>query len=251
MCSGSRALHSGAPQHVASITCDAGLGAPTDLSREQGAARRKTRVHALRLNSRRGKGVVAAAIATRPTGRFRAATTMRQTQHPRSSLHRLQCHRRRLTSRCLALDIMDAMGIRYASWAGRPPAVASCRFGAGDLGTAGRIAYRAIDRLAAAGARALSWCPTCACSSASWPLDEDRDTRLDMRPFVLFLAERLDALRPLLRHEVGSEWDSPGIPGNAGIAEAAKSRPSCERYRGWISSIFARPQGDWSHVAIS
>ncbi len=61
----------------------------------------------------------------------------------------------------LALDIMDAMGIRYRVMGGPSACCGVLQFGAGDLATSGRVAYRTIDRLAAAAPRALSWCPTC------------------------------------------------------------------------------------------
>jgi Fe-S oxidoreductase len=61
----------------------------------------------------------------------------------------------------LALDIMDAMGIRYRVMGGPSACCGVLQFGAGDLATSGRIAYRTIERLAEAAPRALSWCPTC------------------------------------------------------------------------------------------
>ncbi|HEY0425093.1 MAG TPA: (Fe-S)-binding protein, partial [Rhodopila sp.] len=61
----------------------------------------------------------------------------------------------------LALDIMDAMGIRYRVMGGPSACCGVLQFGAGDLATSGRIAYRTIDRLREAAPRALSWCPTC------------------------------------------------------------------------------------------
>jgi heterodisulfide reductase subunit D len=123
----------------------------------------------------------------------------------------------------LALDIMDAMGIRYRVMGGPSACCGVLQFGAGDLGTAGRIAYRTIDRLAAAAPRALSWCPTCQVQLGELAAPTKTDTRLDMRPFVLFLAERLDALRPLLRHEVRKRVGLHEHPGNAGVPEAAQA----------------------------
>jgi heterodisulfide reductase subunit D len=46
---------------------------------------------------------------------------------------------------------------------------------------------------------------------------------LDMAPFVRFLAERLDTLRPLLTHRVEKRVGLHEHPGNAGVPEAAQA----------------------------
>ncbi|HEY0185116.1 MAG TPA: (Fe-S)-binding protein [Rhodopila sp.] len=123
----------------------------------------------------------------------------------------------------LALDIMDAMGIRYRVMGGPSACCGVLQFGAGDLGTSGRIAYRTIDRLAAAAPRALSWCPTCQVQLTEIAAPAKADTRLDMAPFVRFLAERLDTLRPLLRNRVEKRVGLHEHPGNPGVPEAAQA----------------------------
>ena len=50
----------------------------------------------------------------------------------------------------LALDILDAMGVSYRVMGGPSACCGVLQFGAGDLATSGRVAYRTIDRLAAA-----------------------------------------------------------------------------------------------------
>jgi Fe-S oxidoreductase len=122
----------------------------------------------------------------------------------------------------LALDIMDAMGVRYHVMGGPSACCGVLQFGAGDLATSGRVAGRTIDRLAAAAPRALSWCPTCQIqlteiAAPAAGLD------LSMAPFVRFLAERLDTLRPLLRHRVEKRVGLHEHPGNAGVPEAARA----------------------------
>ncbi len=123
----------------------------------------------------------------------------------------------------LALDIMDAMGIRYRVMGGPSACCGVLQFGAGDLSTSGRIAYRTIDRLAAAAPRALSWCPTCQVQLTEIAAPAKADTRLDMAPFVSFLAQRLDTLRPLLTHRVEKRVGLHEHPGNAGVPEAAQA----------------------------
>src|ERR1700756_3353647 len=97
---------------------------------------------------------------------------------------------------------MDAMGIHCRVIGGPSACCGVLQYGVGDLATAGRVAYRAIDRLAAAAPRALSWCPTCQVQLGELVAPMKRDSTLDIAPFVLFLGERLDSLRPLLKHTV-------------------------------------------------
>jgi heterodisulfide reductase subunit D len=123
----------------------------------------------------------------------------------------------------LALDIMDAMGINYRVMGGPSACCGVLQFGAGDLATSGRVAYRTIDRLAAAAPRALSWCPTCQIQLTEIAAPTKADTALNMAPFVRFLAERLDTLRPLLTHRVEKRVGLHEHPGNPGVPEAAQS----------------------------
>ena len=122
----------------------------------------------------------------------------------------------------LALDIMDAMGIRYRVIGGPSACCGVLQFGAGDLATSGRIAYRTIDRLAAAAPRALSWCPTCQVQLTEIAAPA-ANANLQMAPFVRFLAERLDTLRPLLKHRVEKRVGLHEHPGNPGVPEAAQA----------------------------
>jgi Fe-S oxidoreductase len=122
----------------------------------------------------------------------------------------------------LALDIMDAMGIRYRVMGGPSACCGVLQFGAGDLATSGRIAYRTVDRLAAAAPRALSWCPTCQVQLMEIAAPAAKSD-LDMAPFVRFLAERLDTLRPLLKHRVEKRVGLHEHPGTPGVPEAARA----------------------------
>ncbi len=123
----------------------------------------------------------------------------------------------------LALDIMDAMGIRYRVMGGPSACCGVLQYGAGDLSTSGRVAYRTIDRLTAAAPRALSWCPTCQVQLTEIAAPTRADSTLDMVPFVRFLAERLDTLRPLLKHRVEKRVGLHEHPGNPGVPEAAET----------------------------
>ena len=123
----------------------------------------------------------------------------------------------------LALDIMDAMEIRYRVMGGPSACCGVLQFGAGDVSTSGRVAGRTIGRLAAAAPRALSWCPTCQVQLTEIAAPARTDTRLDMAPFVRFLAERLETLQPLLRHRVEKRVGLHEHPGTPGVPEAARA----------------------------
>ncbi len=122
----------------------------------------------------------------------------------------------------LCFDIMDALGIRYRVMGGPSHCCGILQFRAGDLATSGRVAYRAVERLASgAGGRVLSWCPTCQVQLGEIVAPGIADAGLDMQPFLIFLAERLDQLRPLLRHPVQKRVGLHEHPGVAGVTAAA------------------------------
>ena len=69
----------------------------------------------------------------------------------------------------LCFDIMDALGVRYRVMGGPSHCCGVLQFRAGDLATSGRIAYRTVERLAAA--RATACCHGALharCSLARW-----------------------------------------------------------------------------------
>jgi heterodisulfide reductase subunit D len=123
----------------------------------------------------------------------------------------------------LCFDIMDALGIRYRVMGGPSHCCGVLQFRAADLATSGRIAYRTVDRLASAGNRVLSWCPTCQVQLGEIVVPGRTETKLDMEPFLLFLAARLDALRPLLKHPVNKRVGLHEHPGVQGVTDAART----------------------------
>jgi Fe-S oxidoreductase len=122
----------------------------------------------------------------------------------------------------LCFDIMDAMGLRYRVMGGPSHCCGVLQFRAGDLTTSGRIAYRTVERLGSAGGRVLTWCPTCQVQLGEIVTPTQADP-LSLTPFLRFLAERLDDLRPLLRHPVRKRVGLHEHPGVAGVAEAAEA----------------------------
>ena len=124
----------------------------------------------------------------------------------------------------LCFDIMEAMGLRYRVLGGPSHCCGVLQFRAGDLATSGRIAYRTVDRLASAGGRVLSWCPTCQVQLGEIVIPgRPAENRLEITPFLLFLHDHLEQLRPLLRNKVHKRVGLHEHPGVAGVTEAAEA----------------------------
>jgi heterodisulfide reductase subunit D len=124
----------------------------------------------------------------------------------------------------LCFDIMEALGVRYRVMGGPSHCCGVLQFRAGDVATSGRVAYRTLERLAGAvGGRALTWCPTCQVQLGEIVAPGKTDTALDLQPFLLFLAARLDELRPLMTHRVEKRVGLHEHPGIAGVSEAARA----------------------------
>ena len=100
------------------------------------------------------------------------------------------------------------------------------------------MAYRTVERLAgAAGGRALTWCPTCQVQLGEIVAPGKTDTALDLQPFLLFLAARLDALRPLLTRRVDKRVGLHEHPGVAGVSRGGARHPA-KPFPGWNSSTW-------------
>jgi len=123
----------------------------------------------------------------------------------------------------LCLDILDAMDVPYRVMGGPSSCCGVLQFRSGDLMTSGRIAYRTIDRLREAAPRALTWCPTCQIQLGEVVAPGMGDDPFDLKPIVLFLAERLDDLRQLMIHPVNKRVGLHEHPGVASVTESAQA----------------------------
>ncbi len=107
----------------------------------------------------------------------------------------------------LVLEVLDALNVSYDVMGGVPTCCGIQHFKQGDGKTAGRVGYNTIERLGRPGAsKVVSWCPSCQIQIGEVALPAYKDsyglTPFEMSPITVFLAERLDALRPLLKHPV-------------------------------------------------
>ena len=129
----------------------------------------------------------------------------------------------------LCFDIMDALGIRYKVMGGPQMCCGIIQLRAGDMKLAENVAYRTTERFAAAKpSHVLAWCPTCHVQFSENVLPSRRASNptavnFEMAPFVTFIAERLDQLRPLLVHRVEKRVALHEHPGVAGVSAAAEA----------------------------
>jgi heterodisulfide reductase subunit D len=125
----------------------------------------------------------------------------------------------------LALDIMDALGISYEVMGGPSHCCGIVQMRAGDVATSGRMAGSTMDKLSRS-RNVISWCPSCHVQFTETTLpayEKVRGSRpFEMTPFMLFLRQRLDALRPRLRGRVEMRVALHRHPGVKGAVEAAE-----------------------------
>jgi Fe-S oxidoreductase len=127
----------------------------------------------------------------------------------------------------LALDIMDALGIRYDVMGGPTHCCGIVPMRLGDVATSGRVAENTIDKLSQSKTgQVVSWCPSCQVQFTETTLPTIEKTRgakpFEMTPFTLFIHKRLDRLRSLLRKPVPLRIALHRHPGIAGVVEAAE-----------------------------
>jgi heterodisulfide reductase subunit D len=128
----------------------------------------------------------------------------------------------------LALDIMDALGVTYHVMGGPTHCCGIVQMRPGDTETSGRMAENTMDKLASSKTgKVLSWCPSCHVQFTETTLPTVERARgakpFEMTPFMLFLREHLDRLRPLLRQRVPMRIALHRHPGIAGVVEAAET----------------------------
>ncbi len=127
----------------------------------------------------------------------------------------------------LCFDIMDRLGISYKVMGGPQMCCGIIQTRTGDLSVAENVSYRTTDRFADARPKhVLAWCPTCHIQFSETVLPGRKAAEpdrfgFDMKPFVVFLAEQIEALRPHLRQRVEKRVALHEHPGVAGVSESA------------------------------
>ena len=128
----------------------------------------------------------------------------------------------------LCFDIMDRLGIDYKVMGGPQMCCGIIQLRSGDLTVSENVSYRTSDRFAAARPNhVLAWCPTCQIQFSEVVLPgrktaEPERFGFDMAPFVVFLADRLEQLKPHFTRRVEKRVALHEHPGVAGVTEAAE-----------------------------
>jgi heterodisulfide reductase subunit D len=124
----------------------------------------------------------------------------------------------------LALDIMDALGVTYQVMGGPTHCCGIGQFRTGDAATSANVAESTMNKLARSG-QVLSWCATCHVqfTEVMLPAYERQvgSRPFEMTPFMRFLGDRIDELRPTLRLPVPMRVALHRHPGIAGVVDAA------------------------------
>ena len=138
----------------------------------------------------------------------------------------------------LCLEILDAMGVTYEVMGGPSHCCGIFQFREGDTATSEKIAGGTIEHFARTGAsEVLAWCPSCVVQYGEIALPTFEKSRqqqvpFDMLAFYVWLAGRLDDLKPLMKTPVNRRIalvERPGIPGAREAAiEIAMAIPGVE-----------------------
>jgi heterodisulfide reductase subunit D len=124
----------------------------------------------------------------------------------------------------LALDIMDALGVRYQVMGGPTHCCGIGQLRTGDTAVSANMAETTLKRLARSG-RVLTWCASCQVqfTEVMLPAYEGQvgSRPFEMTPFLRYLGGRLEDLQPLLRLPVPMRVALHRHPGLPGVVEAA------------------------------
>jgi heterodisulfide reductase subunit D len=124
----------------------------------------------------------------------------------------------------LALDIMDALDISYEVMGGPTHCCGVGQLRTGDTAVSANMAENTMKKLARSG-QVLTWCASCQVQFGEVMLpayERQVGSRpFEMTPFMRFLGERIDDLRPLLRLPVPMRVALHRHPGIPGVVEAA------------------------------
>ena len=126
----------------------------------------------------------------------------------------------------LALDIMDALGIRYQVMGGPSHCCGIVHMRPGDVEMSGRMGTNSIDKLSQSkSGQVIAWCPSCYVqfSETTLPaIERQRGARpFEMTPFLRFLGQRIAQLTPHLRRSVPMRVALHRHPGVSGVVDAA------------------------------
>lgn len=120
----------------------------------------------------------------------------------------------------ICLDVLDKLGVSFEVYGGPANCCGILQLRPGDEANAGRQAGTTLQRFAETGAaEVLSWCPTCNMQFGETLLPGEKPA-VDIGMFPIYLASRLDALKPLMTRSVNKRVGLHEYPGSPGVTEA-------------------------------
>ncbi len=122
----------------------------------------------------------------------------------------------------LCLDVLDRLQVTYEVYGGPANCCGILQLRPGDTANAARQAGRTLQRFAERNpATLVSWCPTCQMqfSETLTPVTA-RDQQMDMKMLPVYLAARLEELRPLMTRPVPKRVALHEYPGSPEVVES-------------------------------
>lgn len=124
----------------------------------------------------------------------------------------------------LCLDVFDRLGVSYEVYGGPSNCCGILQLRPGDTANAGRQIGTTVARFEETGtSKVVAWCPTCQIqmSEVLYPADEPAPFATQMMP--VYLASRLDDLKPMMTRRVEKRVALFEFPGSPGVTEAVKA----------------------------
>ncbi len=127
----------------------------------------------------------------------------------------------------LCLDVLEKLDLTYEVHGGPGSCCGILQTRPGDMSNAARQAFSTMDRFAKSKAsQVLSWCPTCQIQFGETMIPSYREmtgTGINMTMFPVFLAARLDKLRPFLTRPVNKRVAIYEYAGALGVMEGVRA----------------------------
>lgn len=124
----------------------------------------------------------------------------------------------------LCLDVFDLLGVSYEVFGGPSNCCGILQLRPGDTANAGRQIGTTIGRFTETGtSRVVSWCPTCQMQLGETMLPGDGPRPFDALMLPVFLASRLDDLKPHMTRRVEKRVALHEYPGSPGVVDAVRA----------------------------
>ncbi|MBM85781.1 MAG: hypothetical protein CMM47_07145 [Rhodospirillaceae bacterium] len=124
------------------------------------------------------------------------------------------------------LDVLERLGLTYEVHGGPGSCCGILQARPGDIESAGRQAFTTLDKFARSKtSEVLSWCPTCQIQFGDMMIPGYREitgTALRMTLFPVYLADRLDDLRPFLTRPVERKVSIYEYAGELGVMTSVR-----------------------------